>query len=202
MIFNICQIKEIESHIEENSLIAFDLDNTLITSQSYIGSILWENKLISNFQNEGLSYEEAHEQACILWNQIQNDVKLIPIEKQSPDLIKKWKETSDVIGLTARSLTIKDLTHKGLISNNISFTSFPKHTLEQLHKGVLYCSHRSKSDVLLRFIDEVLRKKPKKIIFADDKKENLEDVLNSKLKDHFDVKCFYYSNEIHSGSKK
>lgn len=195
MIFTISQIKEIESQIEEDSLIAFDLDNTLLTSNTYFGSIRWENSLISDFEKEGVSYEEAHERACLIWNRAQPEIKLKLIEEESPDFIKRWKKTSCVIGLTARSLNLKDLTHEGLKSNKISFTPFLNHKLDILHKGVLYCSYMPKSKALKKFIDEVLAKKPKKIVVVDDKKENLRDILNSRINKHFDIRCYYYSND-------
>lgn len=195
MSYMISQIKEIETQIDENSLIAFDLDNTLITSNSYYGSINWEYKLIAKFIEEGLSYEQAHEQACMLWNEAQAEVQTILIENESSNLIKEWKNKACIIGLTARSYKIKDLTYESLKSNDIHFSSFLEHKLDILHQGVLYCDHRLKSDVLTRFINEVLIKKPKKIIVVDDKKENLDDFLNSKINQSYEIKCYHYLND-------
>ncbi len=195
MFFEISQIKDIENQIDENCLIAFDLDNTLITSSSYYGSINWENNLVLKLKEEGLSPQEAINHAAFLWKQAQFEIKTKLIEKESSKLINNWKKTSNVIGLTARSFDIKDLTFEGLKSNDIFFSSFSDHNLDLFHEGILYCANFLKSTLLSNFIDQVLIKKPKKILVIDDKKENLDDILSSNLNKDFIVKCYYYLND-------
>lgn len=195
MFFKISQINAIENQIDDNCLIAFDLDNTLVTSSSYYGSISWENNLILKLEKEGLSSQEAIKHGALLWKQAQFEIKLKLIEKESATLINNWKKTTNIIGLTARTFDIKDLTFECLKSNNITFSSFSDHNLDSFHEGILYCGNFLKSAALLNFIDQVLIKKPKKILFIDDKKENLDDILSSELNKNFIVKCYHYLND-------
>lgn len=195
MFFEITEIKEIENQIDENCLIAFDLDNTLITSTSYYGSINWEDKIILRFKEEGLSHKEAMTQASQIWKKAQFEIKTKLIEEESHKLIDKWKKTSNVIGLTARSFDLKELTFNGLKSNNIMFSSFIDHNLDLFHEGILFCANHQKSTLLSNFINHGLIKKPKKIIVVDDKKENLDDILSSKLSNDFIIRCYHYLND-------
>jgi len=197
MVFEIFQIKDIEKHIDENTLLVFDLDNTLITSHSYYGSVMWEDELAEKLQKEGISKETAIDKASDIWQEVQPKIKMKLIEKYSSELIAKWKTTCSVIGLTARGHDIKELTSDSLKLNNITFSSFDAFLLELYHEGILFCSYlKTKSELLSIFINEALReKKPKKIIMVDDKKYNLDDILESELLKDFDIKCFHYLNE-------
>ncbi|NGX56740.1 MAG: hypothetical protein K1060chlam5_00986 [Candidatus Anoxychlamydiales bacterium] len=195
MIEKIKKIMEIEPHIEEDALIAFDLDNTLVTSSSYYGSVNWEEDLIENFLKEGHILDEAITKACDMWYKAQNKVQLKLIENNTIEFINKWKNTCNIIGLTARSAGIKDITIQNLKLNNIIFNDFKEHYLELFHGGVLFCSGKSKSILLTNFLEKILKnEKPKKILVIDDKKNNLEDILNSALIKNFEIKCFHYLN--------
>lgn len=195
MIFEISQIKEIEKEIDKNTLIAFDLDNTLITSTSYFGSINWEEKIILKLIEEGLSPKEARTQASQIWKKAQFNIKTKLIEEESSKFIDKWKKKSNIIGLTARSFDLRELTFDGLRSNNITFSPFLDHNFDLFHEGTLYCANYLKSTLLSRFVNDVLTKKPEKIIVVDDKKENLEDILNSHLNKNFKINCYHYLND-------
>jgi hypothetical protein len=195
MFFEISKIKDIENQIEENSLIAFDLDNTLITSSSYYGSINWEDNLISKLKKEGLTQEEAHKQASNIWKQAQFEIKHKLIEKESSKLIKNWKKKSHIIGLTARSFDIKELTFESLKTNKITFSSYIDHNLDRFHEGILFCANFLKSTLLTNFINQVLKTKPTKIIVVDDKIENLDDILKSDLSKNYNVRCYHYLND-------
>ncbi len=196
MIYEIYQILEIEEHIEKNTLIAFDLDNTLITTKTYYGSVNWEDDLKDKFKKEGLTYEEALDKVGDMWDLAQDKVELKLIEKESDLLINKWKKTSPIVGLTARPYELKDLTHNFLKSNNIIFSSFDDNDMDDFHEGILYCSSNLKSSFLSQFINKLsTQAKPKQLIIIDDKKHNLEDILSSPLKEDFKIKCFHYINK-------
>lgn len=195
MIYEIYKIKEIERYIKKNTLIAFDLDNTLVTTSSYYGSVNWEDAFISKLIKQGLSLAEAKSQVGKLWDKAQFETKLTLIEKEASLLIKKWKKQSIIIGLTARAYKLKDLTHKNLKSNNIVFSSFKDHGIDIFHEGILFCSETLKSKVLSNFITKALsRNLPEELLVVDDKIENLQDILSSHLEKDFNVKCFHYLN--------
>lgn len=195
MFLKISQIKDIEKEIDSNTLIAFDLDNTLITSSTYYGSINWEDKIILRLINDGMSPQEAIEAASKIWRKAQFEITIKLIEEESFNFIHKWKQNSTVIGLTKRSFEIKDLTFENLKSNNITFSPFYDHNLDYFHEGILFCANYQKSFLLESFIDKVLIEKPKKIIVVDDKKENLDDILTSNLNKNFTLRCYHYLND-------
>jgi hypothetical protein len=194
MITQIYKIKEIENEIDENTLIAFDLDNTLLAPHTYYGSVEWEEELLNKYIHEGFSSDEALNKANELWYIAQEKINLKLIESESHELINKWKSTSNVIGITARDSQVKDITFNQLKLNQISFSNFDK-SIDNLHLGTLYCAGRSKSKILSNFIENVLSKHPKKILIIDDKKYNLDDILSSSLRDNFEIKCFHYLNK-------
>ena len=131
-----------------------------------------------------------------MWNKAQYETKLKLIEKESPEFINKWKNSSHVIGLTARPYDLKDLTSQNLKVNNIIFSSFVNHNIDVFHDGILFCSNNLKSALLSSFINKVLfEEKPKKILIIDDKKEHLDDILKSSLIRNFEINCFHYLNK-------
>jgi hypothetical protein len=194
VITQIYKIKEIEKEIDENTLIAFDLDNTLLAPQTYYGSVEWEEELLKKYIQQGFSKNKALDKANKLWYIAQEKIKLKLIENNSHELINQWKKKSNIIGLTARDFQVKDITFNQLKLNNLLFTNFDK-ILDNLHLGTLYCAGQSKSKILSNFIEKVLDKHPKKILLIDDQKYNLEDLLLSSLNKNFEIKCFHYLNK-------
>ena len=196
MLHEIYKLKEIEKHLTEGSLIALDLDDTLITASTYHGSMKWADDLIKKYQKEGYKIEEAITQTIELWQNALSGVKMKLTEENSVDLINKWKESSSVIGLTARDFVTKNETHQSLKSHQISFSLFNDFNHAFYEKGILFCSGEDKKKLLSSFIKQAMKKKPEKILIVDDKKENLEKILDSHLKDDFQIHCFHYLNKI------
>lgn len=195
MIQKIYRIEEIAPHIQHNSLVALDLDNTLIHSATYYGSVEWEEALIDQFVDQGLPLKEAFSRAEKLWTYAQRKIQVQSIEKESAQLIQKAAAVCDIIGLTARGIDLREITHQGLRFNNITFSSYDN-AMDILHQGVLYCSGSSvKGRVLIRFIDEILQERKNTlntIVVVDDKQENLELIEASPLREKFSLHCFHY----------
>ncbi len=196
MIINIDKIKQIKPHLKKRSLVAFDLDDTLVVSSTHYGSTKWEGELIQEYLKQGLTKKEAQIKGWDIWEKAQHDIKLILIEDDVPIFLNNIKKNHHVIGLTARPGALKELTVHNLKNNNIIFHSF-NCSLNAFYEGILFCHGKPKSVFLSNFIDQVFKnEKPNNILFIDDKKENLEDILNSSLINRFDIKCFHYSNNI------
>ena len=117
--------------------------------------------------------------------QVQLETPLVPIEKQTPNLIRYLQSRGLLaMGLTARSLPLVERTIEQLSLIDVDFTrnSLYDHeiyvTLDfpALYKhGVFYCSDNCKGQILLHFFDNI-NYHPKKIIFVDDKMKNIKAV--------------------------
>jgi hypothetical protein len=119
------------------------------------------------------------------WMEAQRLTRVIPVEKNTPELIRKKQNPSESLtfmGLTARPPQIADATERQLDSLSIDLSKRSIHAtsleLERNYssylKGILYSGpFRDKGKTLVHFF-QVIGFKPSRIIFVDDKQTNVE----------------------------
>lgn len=178
-------LTEIED--EEETWVLFDLDQTLIESSFSIGSGAWWKHLRSQpYVSQNLHAHLTH------W--VAGQVPVRPMEESLPELIQQLqKQGLLVLGLTARGknewfrFTIDDvqhLTHRQLSSIGYSLHQTvvpwdfenidPESSLVPAY-GVLFTSHVPKGIFLKDFL-EAIQYTPKKIVFVDDKMDQVRSV--------------------------
>lgn len=179
-------IAEVLNHIEDqDTLVVFDIDNTLAAPQQELGSDEWFNFMIQEKMAEGFDFTQAANIILPTYFHIQFHISLLPIEEQSSeilyDLIQRGIPT---MALTARSIYVANRTHEQLNQINIAFSmphaqsqelalSMPKPCIYK--HGILFSDQNDKGETLLCFLDNI-NYHPKKIIFVDDKFKNLRAV--------------------------
>lgn len=176
-------MEEIIQEIDGDTLVIFDIDNTVIEPTGQVGSDQWYYYLAQKFQSlENLSLGDAHYKAERLWNTAQSYIKTQAVEEQTPQIIARLQERNiPVMALTARSREIAEITRQQLSESNINFQkSSPKynyaHNSTRYEGGILYQGEGfDKGKTLVEFLRHT-NLKPKKIVFIDDKEKNTNNV--------------------------
>ncbi|KKP22564.1 MAG: hypothetical protein SZ59_C0005G0029 [candidate division TM6 bacterium GW2011_GWF2_28_16] len=189
------QVKELFDHCDKNSLIIFDIDDTLITSQdAFANDVLfpWYFKIIAGIKYPKIIFDKEKIEyiASIV---VQNSVRYV----FDPDIVNIIKNLQNknipVIALSYMKAgtvgIIKNLPEwrANMLNNlDINFTSkYPDIIFKKLpqkynnypclYKGILCTNEESKGLTLGAFLD-CYNLNPDKIIFFDDMKDNLVSV--------------------------
>lgn len=206
-VFESNTISSILNHIENNTIVIADLDNTLIESQSHLGSSQWGDHLGAVFSESGISIEEVDLLVGDLWFQVQPQIKIKCVDPETSLVINKLHEQKiPFIGLTARRPAETHYTLEQLSSVNICASKgfFDEGFLEGFtsprkgitcHEGIIFCTPINKKSMALQLYLEKLQVLPKKIIFIDDKMHHVKDI--EKLAESLGIK---YTGIRFSGS--
>lgn len=194
MIIKTNSFLSITQHTDEKTLLIVDIDNTLVNSQTYYGSVNWEMDLYESLIKEGFSHKKAKTYTQNHWYEAQKSVSLSPIEKGIQTFLKTYLLKNNLIAITARDRTVMDLTFKSLknLDFHFSLVDTPLHCSlttktpipAYLHYGILFCGDCPKSIALFYLIETLnLLEMPKKIVMVDDTEHNLED-MHKKTQKH------------------
>lgn len=196
------------SHAGPESLLIFDIDNTLIQPVQMLGSDQWFFYMVDKFVKDGASQEDATEKAWKAWVDVQKVTKVRPAEATTPKLISDAQGKGIfTMALTARSYDEGELTHRQLSSVGIDMTGFPPlfKDLElteegmkrpaRYYKGVLLVDLNDKGEVLDMFLKMMKRKSkfsPANVVFIDDKMKNVSAVDAALAKVGLECDCIRY----------
>lgn len=191
-IVSVSSLREIVFGAKNSSLLVLDIDNTIVFSKSYIGSVQWEKKLIEQFLNDGLSLEEALHKAQTLWVDAQRKTQVQASEK---DITSIFSDTYNSLGCTARPPKLIDVTIKQLKNAGFSLkentASYPILSKAYHHKGIIFCGNVSKGKALLEFFNNTSW--PSQIIMIDDHLHHLEEVCLLARKNSLPFQGFLYN---------
>lgn len=174
------------SYADKDTWILFDIDNTLMESSLQLGSAQWRSHVRKKALLAGCDSEKADEVLDKFWFFVQHFIPVNVVDPATLSVLGQLQESSIVLALTAREPHEKHYTQKQLHSlgidlRNNSFSdelalSRPFPCLYQ--EGIIYCGENKKSAGLAAFFDAT-RQLPKKVIFVDDKQEQIDDVENA-----------------------
>ena len=176
-------MRQIEREVNRETLLVFDLDNTLIEPIQSLGSDQWYYYLVRKYKEmDKMSEEKAYQKADEVWNKTQWLVEVESVEKTTPQFIQKLQRKGiKMMGLTARTFDISDVTMKQLKSVGIEFKKavYPKNLefklVDTAHyvQGIMYIGEQNdKGKVLVQFLKSI-HYQPKKIVFVDDKQKHV-----------------------------
>lgn len=184
-IFETTTIEEIIPLVESDAWLVLDLDNTVYEGKQALGHTEWfYDKAYAMMREEGLTLEEATRECYPEWIEIQKVCPVKPVEAAFIPALKRL-HGNVIMGLTHRQPSIADSTIRQLQSLGLSLclTAPVKHTFEVpsatptlYTEGVLFTGeYNKKGEIFVRFLS-MIGKKPKKIVFVDDKKGHVDDV--------------------------
>ena len=177
-------IADVLSYADLETLVIFDVDNTLLEPTQLIGGTAWFGHMLEKFQARGMNEQEAIKQAYVVWIQLQQVIKIKTVEKQTASVVKQLHEKNiKTMGLTARGFALAHRTSEQLYSLGISLDA---NTIYQddvildesagFVKGTLFLDPAgNKGERLFQFFDKI-NYEPPKILFVDDMPEFMESV--------------------------
>jgi hypothetical protein len=173
------------TQVDSQTLVVFDIDNTLIRQNQMIGTHQWGDYMRERAIKNGMSPEKAKPYQIQAFSELQPHLEVVPVEKEIMDILEDLSRRQiNHFALTARPSTIVDTTLKQLQIVHHDFGSAfpeqkdPKKIESYLKSGVIFSGETPKGE-LLKIIVENSTHPIKKIIFFDDKKYNLESVEKS-----------------------
>ncbi|MES3036864.1 MAG: DUF2608 domain-containing protein [Bdellovibrionota bacterium] len=200
------KIEELKSYsdinlatITENTLVVFDIDNTLLRQDHQIGTHQWGDYMKARAIKNGMPAEQAAAFQHKAFAEIQPYAKVQIVEPKVSKLLKYLKNRNvKHFALTARSSHIMDTTIKqlGILKHDFA-SSFPSQkdtTLlnNYLREGVIFSGDTPKGE-LLKLIISNSNVRPDKIVFIDDKLYNLESVEKSFAEETIMLTSYRYS---------
>lgn len=170
---------------DTETIVVFDIDNTLIRQDQMIGTHQWGDYFHERAMRRGVPEDKARSEQYKAFAEVQPFVKVIPVESRVVSLLNTL-ETRHIehLALTARSAELRPITLMQLQVVHHDFEkNFPKLKDESLfkdvlEKGVIFATGRAKGELLKSIVENSI-KRPKRIVFIDDKLYNLESVEKS-----------------------
>ncbi|MBT4855930.1 DUF2608 domain-containing protein [bacterium] len=179
-IYETNNFSDVLKHVDSDTLVLLDIDNTLARPKGncHIGSDPWFYDLLKEKKDINLALPDY----CLG----SVNIDLQPAEKNTVSVFNKLKKTCPTIGLTARNLYISSDTVLQLEKIDINFDGDNIPSQESVyyshkdhpstyHHGILFCGVNEK-EAVIPFLLKQLKKRPKTIIFVDDKEKNLKTV--------------------------
>lgn len=181
------ECSSIQETLEEaapDTLLIFDLDNTLYRTKQMLGSDEWFYEYYMSQQRKLKDKDEALASCLDLWHAIQAVTQVQPMEPSTAAIIRQLQDQGfTVMALTTRSSQIAYTTQQQLNSIGIDMrksaptsTAFCLQSMPQVQfkRGVLFTSGQHKGRALKQFLSQTSIH-PKKIVFVDDKLSNIRE---------------------------
>lgn len=179
-------ISEILPHVQEGTLLVFDLDNTLIETKQSLGSDQWFTDYLHQQKTKGLNSEEALVHTLKYYDQVHDISDVALVDANIIQMLSKLeKEGAIILGLTTRGARLKEATFRQLASVGIHFKPVKGHEAPYrlkisskdglVESGIIFVSGAHKGKSLVEYLNH-LKLQPKHIVFVDDKHKNVSDV--------------------------
>jgi phosphoglycolate phosphatase-like HAD superfamily hydrolase len=189
---------------DKDTLVVFDIDSTILEAAQTLGSDAWYYTVRDRWIAEGMDKAEANKKILDQWREVQRETKVLAVEPGTPDLIKKLQDKGiKTIALTARGFEIADVTAKQLLSIGVDFGRRSlgmkdfgvksKGGDARYRKGIVFCGGlKIDKGLILNAVLAKARLSPKKVIFVDDKKYNVDAVDGALKSKGIDCNCVRY----------
>jgi Protein of unknown function (DUF2608) len=203
-------MSEISTSFPNDTIIFFDIDDTLFDSPYMLGSKAWRRYIVQETKN---SDQNWHDIFTLFLSRV---LKVMTIEPATNQLIENLqKKGYGVCALTSRErnmwyntpipsidlLTIKQLESANIRFDSEAFTNKYRELAKdsEYFGGVFFANTDLKGDYLRRILTNVPH--PKKIVFIDDKLSQVESVASTLSKLGIDHNCYWYCATDDKSSK-
>ncbi len=215
-VYEIKAMVQILPLIDQNTLVVFDIDNTISRPKQTVGSDQWASNQIERFKTMGFDERTAKDKGVAQFAQVQLKTEVQPVEASTPALIQRLQFGHiQVVALTARPLILADRTIEQIQSLGLDLRrTAPLAPLSSnlgseptIYKNgiILVGPHNNKGAVLAQFIKSLVRQSISKIVFIDDKVSNVQNVneaLNTFTTPHFELRYAAADPEVKSFNSK
>lgn len=176
-------------NIEEDTLLVFDLDNTLIEAAQHLGSEQWFSHHVEHLTKQGMHCDEALNLVLNRLIEVQKRSEMVLLDPSIPKLLKNTqKKQVAMVALTKRNPRMAERTLEQLAKLHIDFrpTAPLKKTLvlEELKgttfkEGIIFVGNAiEKGAALMAYLGQ-LKRLPKKVVIVDDKLSHIQNVIHA-----------------------
>ncbi|WP_068471198.1 DUF2608 domain-containing protein [Candidatus Protochlamydia phocaeensis] len=175
-------VKDLVSHVEEGTLVVFDIDNTLLECNQMFGSHEWFCYQMQALKERGLDSHQALAKVLPLYTDIQPHTSFRLVEAEVVEIIRSLQRAGyPVMALTSRDELVSEATKRHLYAHGIDMrltaplkeSAVLEHEGETTHyqEGVLFTgnaqggAHKGKA---LWALLEKTPNLPRKIVFIND----------------------------------
>ncbi|MBA3237148.1 MAG: DUF2608 domain-containing protein [Parachlamydiaceae bacterium] len=201
-------IEDVIPLIDDETWLLVDLDNCMFEGAQALGHANWFYDELQLRMQKGMSREEAIADAYPCWIETQKACKVKPLENSFvPTLLMLQSKGITIMGLTHRQPSVADSTVRQVHSLGFDFltTAPSKESFVVLAKtptlyfqGILFVGdYNKKIDIYEPFLSMIKKTLPKKIVFIDDKRKNVDE-LESLAKYGIDYVGVHYTAIEHS----
>lgn len=178
-----------EEWIDQETWVLIDLDNCLYQATREYGHSMWFDQIVKQKMDEGCSKSEAIDLLYPTWMEAQEGCPIALLEPSFKDFIAQLQDQGIVVmAITHRQprgvhIALRQIQEVGCDfrknpPGKESFSlHFPYPTLYQ--DGVLFVHDMNPKGPVFSSFCEKIGKKPKKIVFFDDKRKNVESLEES-----------------------
>jgi Protein of unknown function (DUF2608) len=180
-IAHIPEMRAILSGLSYDSIVVWDMDNTILKSRHELGSDQWFGALVGIAKTKhGAQFE--FDLLITTYNQVQAFTELVEIEEKTIKIIERLHRIGiPQILLTARNGELFEVTMRQLDSCGIYFN--PSH--------MIFCDGQDKGLCLENFLSNLVCPIPH-IVMIDDKKYNVESVRDAAIRMNARFNGFVY----------
>ncbi len=200
-------IEEVTPLIDNETWFLVDLDNCLFEGAQALGHANWFYDVLQQKMQAGMSREEGIRAVYPGWIKTQKASRVKPLEEEFvPSLLQLQERGVVIMGLTHRQPSVIDSTLRQVASLGFDFSatapskesfSIPSSTPTLYTQGILFVGDFNKKiDIFEPFLAHI-NKKPKKIVFIDDKRKNVEE-LESLSRDGIEYIGVHYTAIEHA----
>lgn len=179
-------IEDVLPLIDEDTWFLVDLDNCMFQGAQALGHANWFYDQLQQRMEKGMSREEAISDVYPHWIKTQRVCKVKPLEESFvPTLLLLQNKGVTIMGLTHRQPSVADSTVRQVNSLGFDFSatapskdsfSIPAKTPTLYFQGILFVGdYNKKIDIFEPFLSTI-KKNPRKIVFIDDKRKNVEEL--------------------------
>jgi len=172
--------------IDEETWFLVDLDNCMFEGAEALGHANWFYDELQQRMQKGMSRDEAICDAYPGWIQTQKFNSVKPLEENFvPSLLMLQNKGIVIMGLTHRQPSVADSTIRQVTSLGFDFLKtapskesfvIPAKTPTLYFQGILFVGDYNKKNEIFEPFLSIINQKPKKIVFIDDKRKNIEEL--------------------------
>lgn len=174
-------IKDVLHHLDSDTHLFLDVDNTLLAPTRDFGSEHWEHFVAHHFMEKGIPEAEAFNRSSDIWKAIQTVIEIDFAEPHTAEVIEHVRAMGcPVFAITARSYEFFKVTHRQLGFLGIEFSESQEEYMlanpAVFSKGVFFCGGYNKGQVIKSYVDV---HQCKKIVMVDDNVGHLRNALEA-----------------------
>lgn len=179
------RIEDALTHLNRSSFLAVNLDDTLLEGENQLGRAKWYSHETQKLTLQGLSNEIAQKSFYPQWVLSQTICPIRTVEANTAAVIAKAQRIAhSVMGMTARHPSIAPLSIEQLAKLHIDLSKtapiLPLHfdwKQTVYRNGVWFIADfLSKSDAFANLLTAMSENRPKRVVFIDSERENLEEM--------------------------